>query len=108
MNIEDCKHFEEGCIDSLCPLCGDSIWYPDEPICKVRKYANLPYIKKQKKIAKLKLNDCYFFTKRILDSIKHVTKRLKGADPDKTNAEEKWFKQRERTQRKPARITLFV
>ena len=84
----------------LCPIqetaLKHAIWYPGEPICQSKQFRDLPWIKKQKQIAALKLKaDVGFFTVRMLDSIHVVTKNIKGADPDDPSAELKWLKKRD-------------
>jgi hypothetical protein len=96
-----CNLFEE-CQTPDAPLCPIQestvrygIWYPDEPICRAKKFQDLSWIKKQKKIAKLKLNmDDGFFTIRMLNQIQVVPRSLKGADPADSNAEMKWLQNR--------------
>jgi len=71
------------------------VWYADEGICRARRLQTLPWLKKQKRIAKLGLTvDDGFFTVMMLDSIRVVTKHLKGADPDDFASEQKWLKHR--------------
>jgi len=73
----------------------NGVFYGDEQICRVRKFQSLPWIKKQKRIARLGLTiDDGYFSHRMLTSIRAVTKNLKGADPDDFDSEEKWLKQR--------------
>ena len=81
----------------LCPIqentirCG--IWYPDEPICRAKKFQDLSWIKKQRKIAKLKLNmDDGFYTVRMLNQIHVIPRSIRGADPADRNAEIKWLR----------------
>lgn len=98
MSNEQCRLFET-CEAPLCPLDKTSIehavWYPDEEICRARKFQSLPWIQKQKRIAKLGLTwEDGFFTVKMLKTIQVVTKSLKGADPDDFGSEEKWLKQR--------------
>jgi hypothetical protein len=72
-------------------------WYADEQICKAKKFQNLPWIRKQKLIARLGLAvDDGFFTVRMLNSIQAtaITKNLKGADSDYLISELKWLEQR--------------
>ena len=85
----------------LCPLQESSIkhglWYADEPICRAKKFQTSPWIKKQKRIARLGLTtDDGFFTVRMLNSIREtaITRNLKGADPDDSDSESKWLGQR--------------
>jgi hypothetical protein len=93
----DCLKFEE-CSAPLCPLADnlkDLVSYPDEEICRARKFQSLPWIKKQKRIAKLGLTiDDGFFTVEMLNSIRAITKNLKGADPSDFDSGAKWLKQR--------------
>jgi hypothetical protein len=82
----------------LCPLqdatIRNGIWYGDEPICQSETFANLPWIKKQKAIAALKLKaDEGFFTVKMLNILKKVEPGIKGADPADDNAEHDWLKQ---------------
>lgn len=98
MNVEKCGLFE-GCDAPLCPLQQNTLegglWYPDEEICRARKFQSLPWIKKQKRIAKLGLTpDDGFLPVSMLTAIQVVTKNLKGADPDDFESEAKWLKQR--------------
>ena len=79
---EECEYFKR-CIAPLCPLEKDikkHIWYPDEPICSLKKFQNLDWIKKQKQL-KNKANPNFYFT---IDTLltTEVRKRVKGLDPD--------------------------
>lgn len=99
MNKVSCRQFELGCSAPLCPLdpssLANGVFYGDEQICRARKFQNLPWIRNQKKIARLGLTiDDGFFTVKMLSSIGAVTKNLKGADPDDFDSEEKWLKER--------------
>ena len=98
MNIEQCRLFEE-CEAPLCPLEENSIkhgiWYPDEEICRAKKFQSLKWIKRQKRIAKLGLTiDSGLFTARMLESLRRVSKGIKGANPDNIDSEQKWLEQR--------------
>jgi hypothetical protein len=84
----------------LCPIQVNTIkhgvWYPGEPVCKSKRFSYLPWLQKQRKIARLKLNEeAGFFTVRMLEEIHTITKNILGADPDEENAEQKWLTQRE-------------
>ena len=90
--IEECGSPEA----PLCPLQASTlkngIWYPDEPICQAEVFQDLPWIKKQRQIAELRLTQKHgFFTVRMLEAIHMVTRNLKGADPDDLKAEIKWL-----------------
>ncbi len=85
----------------LCPLqevtLKNGIWYGDEPICRSELFKNLPWIKKQKMIAGLRLKaDDGFFTVKMLNSLRIINKGLKGADPADDKAERKWLEGRKR------------
>jgi hypothetical protein len=103
MNDRLCNLFElcETPEAPLCPMRQTTVehgrWYADEQICKARKFQNLPWIRKQKRIAGLGLTvDDGFFTVRMLNSIQAtaITKNLKGADPDYLISELNWLEQR--------------
>jgi hypothetical protein len=92
----------EGCSAPICPMdkysIKNSVWYPDEEYCKRREY-QLDWVKKQKKIAKLKPDPDKYFTVEMLNSIKRVTKGIEGLNPaqpiDKCRkAERTWIKSR--------------
>jgi hypothetical protein len=83
----------------LCPLQEHTIrygiWYPDEAICRAKRFQEVPWIKKQKQIAKRKLSaDDGFFTVRMLNALRVLPKEIKGANPDDPNPEETWFNER--------------
>lgn len=100
MSTKLCNLFEpcESPEAPLCPLQQDSvahgIWYGNEPICRSKKFQEIPWIKKQKKIASLKLaEDAGYFTTRMLNHIhmNAITRKLKGADPNSPNPEDDWL-----------------
>jgi len=99
MKQVDCPQFEAGCSAPLCPLdpssLANGVFYGDEEICRGKKFQSVPWIRTQKKIARLGLtiNDGYF-SHKMLTSIRAVTKNLEGADPDDVDSEEKWLKER--------------
>lgn len=82
----------------LCPLqdttITNGIWYGDEPICQSQMFDNLPWIKKQKAIAAMKLKaDDGFFTVRMLNALKTIDRNTRGADPADDDAELNWMKE---------------
>jgi hypothetical protein len=91
-NKNTCHSFQK-CSAPLCPELNnpDNIWYPDEEICRCRKYSCLSWIKKQRKIAKKTVNRDFYFTKDDLDRIRRVTQNTKGQNPD-TNKGRDTFK----------------
>ena len=96
-----CNLFEE-CQTPDAPLCPIQentirygIWYPDEPVCRAKRFQHISWIKKQHQIAKLKLTtDDGFFTVRMLDQMHVIPKNVKGADPADNEAEIKWIEDR--------------
>jgi hypothetical protein len=91
----------EPCMTPEAPICPlqettikNGIWYADEPVCQSLMFENLPWIKKQKAIAALKLKaDDGFFTVKMLNALKTVEQGIKGADPADDNAEANWLKE---------------
>ena len=89
--------YSEFCNAPLCPLDEDSlkndVWYADEEICKRRDFADLLWIKNQKKIAK-KTNDFdTYYTFDMLNRKMRIAKNISGLNPDKDEQIEKkkWF-----------------
>ena len=86
----------------LCPLREDSVshgvWYPNEAVCRAKRFQDLPWIKNQVRIVNLRLTmDDGYFTVRMLNSLQAntLTRKLKGADPSCPNAESTWLQQHE-------------
>ncbi len=80
----DCPKFEN-CSATLCPLADNLkhlIWYPDEDICKAKKFQTLPWLKKQKAIARSNAPNDRYFTIEMLEAITRVQKGIAGIDPD--------------------------
>lgn len=108
----ECPHAEEGCHCQLCPeeLALDKhshpIWYPDEPICNRRKYQRLPWIRNQKRIARVGAPSDRYFTVDMLDAVVQVRKGIVGVSPDQTyshpcEAEAIWIAERNRNKSPP-------
>jgi len=84
--MSECKYFNM-CSAPLCPMSEQSLknglWYPDEEVCRLRRFASCAWVRKQKKISnKAGVNNGYF-TVETLRSIKAVKCGIKGIDPDK-------------------------
>ena len=81
-----CKHFNT-CSAPLCPMDNKTLdgglWYPNEEICKLRKFAAQSWIRKQKKISKATYDYSRFFAFDMLNSIKAVREGARGANPNK-------------------------
>lgn len=89
----------EGCDAPLCPLADDLrslTWFPGEPVCPMRKYARLPWLRKQRRIQALRrVNADGYFTVAMLETISKVRNGLAGADPnDGPLAEARWLEAR--------------
>ena len=99
MNNIDCIRFED-CSAPICPLqqntTDSGIWYPGEEICVAKKFQTLPWIKKQKAIAKVEAPTDRYFTVKMLEAIKQVRRGIEGISPDQPleqakKAERKWI-----------------
>ena len=103
--LVDCPHFDD-CSAPLCPLqpVDGGIWYPNEEICRSRKFQSLPWIKKQKAVVKIKAPDDKYFTVKMLQALKQVRRGIEGINPDQpleqaNKAEEKWVREHQKTRR---------
>ncbi len=82
MTAYTCGLFEE-CLAPLCPLDPGSlkgVWYADEEICRSRTYANLPWIRGQRKIRRVGAKG--YFTLEMLRRNCIVKKGIAGLDSD--------------------------
>ncbi len=94
----DCRKYET-CDVPLCPEAeglDKHLWYSDEAICLVRRFASLPWVKKQKRLQAVKADNSYFFTASMLKALHRVTQATRGADPDSAGSETRWLAQRGR------------
>jgi len=83
--IKKCSHIDT-CCAPFCPLVKDLsnvIWYADEEICKLRKYANLQYIKTQRKISKKDKKAKTYYTFEMINRNFIVKTGITGLDPEK-------------------------
>lgn len=84
------------CDAPLCPLDKDieqRYWFPDEPICKDRKFGMLDWIKNQRKIKKRTLDNSRYFTLEMLKRNCVIRRGIKGLNPDlPCDTEEKTIK----------------
>ena len=91
------KRFDT-CSAPLCPLDEKSlkygIWYPDEEICSLRAFGNLPWIKTQKKIVKVGARVDRYFNLKMLERNCIIKKGIEGLDPDHEEEHQlrKWIK----------------
>ncbi len=91
----NCRYFVK-CNAPFCPLDRESldgVWYPGEEICRRRDFANLDWIRRQKKIAKRAQQG--YFTIQMLKRDCVIRKGIKGLDPDRGREEQlkKWLKE---------------
>lgn len=98
MTDERCRLFED-CLAPLCPLDRSSlkgIWYADEEICRSRTNGNLPWIRAQRKIARVKAVG--YFTLEMLSDIRTARKGMAGLDPDEDEQTQlnRWFGRHEK------------
>jgi hypothetical protein len=98
MTDERCRLFED-CLAPLCPLDRSSlkgIWYADEEICRSRTNGNLPWIRAQRKIARVKAVG--YFTLEMLSDIRTARKGMAGLDPneDEQTQLNRWFGRHEK------------
>ena len=73
------------CDAPLCPLDKDiqwRYWFPDESICKDRKFGMLDWIKNQRKIKKRTLDNSRYFTLEMLNRNCVIRRGIKGLNPD--------------------------
>jgi hypothetical protein len=94
----DCQKYEE-CSAPICPLdnsvkCG--VWYADEDICQLRRFQRLPWVIKQKLVAKAGASNEKYFTMEMLLAKRQIRKGIEGIDPDQPlemakRAEKKWM-----------------
>ncbi|MDR0760700.1 MAG: hypothetical protein LBF74_11440, partial [Treponema sp.] len=96
MKNMDCKYFD-GCSAPLCPKdegIADRTWFPDEDMCRL---ADIPaWVKRQRKVSKKAAMGGYF-TLAMIKQDCHISKGIKGIDPDGTDKERAadeaaWFK----------------
>lgn len=84
-DISDCKHFTS-CEAPLCPLHEDldsCVWYPDEGVCRLTRFAKLHWIKRQKSLRKHRATvDNGYFTRVRLEKMYACSAHTKGENPD--------------------------
>jgi len=64
-------------------ITNDTIWYPDEGICRLRRFATLTCVRRQKEIQRRTEYRDFYFTKSDLEKIRRITNKCKGRNPDK-------------------------
>ena len=89
----------ENCLAPLCPLDTVSlkgIWYPDEEICRSRSQGGRPWIRSQRRIAKVASHGAGYFTIEMLSRLVVIRKGITGLDPDLSEEAQlrAWFHKR--------------
>jgi len=115
----DCAYFQgpetkEGCCAPLCPLMPESlengIWYAEEGVCKRQDFGKLPWVRVQKRLAKMNPRPEGYFTLAMLNRNCVLRKGIHGLDPDKPEEKQlkDWMKKhprkKELSEEKKARL----
>ena len=95
---QTCTLFES-CLAPLCPLDPASlkgIWYPDEDICRSRAQGGRPWIRSQRRIAKVAAHGAGYFTLEMLSRLVVIRRGITGLDPDLAEEAQlrAWFQKR--------------
>ncbi|MDA8126500.1 MAG: hypothetical protein M0009_15110 [Deltaproteobacteria bacterium] len=93
-----CTLFET-CLAPLCPLDPASlkgIWYPDEEICRSRTQGGRPWIRAQRRLARVAGRGAGYFTLVMLSRLAVIRKGIAGLDPDLPEEQQlrAWFQKR--------------
>ncbi len=112
MNTKNCKYFND-CSSPICPLDknkNECVWYPDEEICSLRKFATLLWIQLQKKVIRKTPDNNKYYTFEMLNRNCIVAKRMLGLDPDRDREQQiiSWFKKHPVKVRGPMKNTLYT
>lgn len=89
----------ESCLAPLCPMDPASlngIWYSDEEICRSRSQGGHPWIRSQRRIAKVAGHGAGYFTLEMLNRLVLIRKGITGLDPDLSEEAQlrAWFQKR--------------
>lgn len=89
----------ENCLAPLCPLDPSSlkgIWYPDEEICRSRSQGGRPWIRAQRRLAKVAGSGAGYFIIEMLSRLVVIRKGITGLDPDLPEEAQlrAWFQKR--------------
>lgn len=89
----------ESCLAPLCPLDPASlrgIWYPDEEICRSRSQGGRPWIRVQRRLARVAGRGAGYFTLEMLSRLVVIRKGISGLDPDLPEESQLrvWFQKR--------------
>lgn len=94
---KECDHFNT-CSAPLCPLDNESmehgIWYSDEEVCKVLRFARLMWIRNQKKIQRKSKDDSTYYTVEMINRKIIIRGGVMGINPNRDNTkelEQKWI-----------------
>ena len=81
---EECPYFQK-CDAPLCPLDKEKekgIWFPKEQICREKRFANILWIRNQKKIRKKASGSYRYFLIQMLDRDCVIRRGIEGLNPD--------------------------
>ena len=72
------------------------IWYPDEEICRSRSQGGRPWIRAQRRLAKVAGSGAGYFTLEMLSRLVVIRKGIAGLDPDLPEEPQlrAWFQKR--------------
>jgi hypothetical protein len=89
----------ETCPAPLCPLDPSSlngIWYRDEEICRSRSQGGRPWIRAQRRLARVAGSGAGYFTLEMLNRLVVIRKGIAGLDPDLPKGPQlrAWFQKR--------------
>lgn len=73
------------CTAPLCPLDRDverRMWFPDEPICTVKRFGGLDWVRNQRKIKKRARHKSRYFTLEMLKRNCRIRTGIKGLSPN--------------------------
>jgi len=89
----------ESCLAPLCPLDPASlkgVWYADEEICRARSQGGRPWVRSQRRIAKVAEHSAGYFTIEMLNRLVVIRKGITGLDPDLSEEAQlrAWFQKR--------------
>jgi len=103
MTCPKCERYDD-CDAPLCPRdeqTRDGGWFPDEPICPLRRLVP-DWVRLQRKLAKRLGGRVEYFTIAMLEAVQYPSRVKYGLDPDAVPeiAEKQWFRKHGKVTRK--------
>ncbi len=111
--VKECKHIDV-CNAPICPMDEESlihcVWYPDEEICRSRKFTSMTFIKKQRLVAERAGDPTKYFSCQMLNRNFIVREGITGIDPDQeigeaSRAERRWIGDHPERKRSSEKVT---